>query len=143
MGSYMIYERSSGAIIALINKDSEAEFLLLRYTAGHWDFPKGNIETGEDEVEAARREIFEETGIQDMNFLKGFRKKIKYQYMRGERLIQKEVVFYMITTNTRIIILSNDHIGYEWNKYDNAIKRLTYRNAKNLLMEAKRFLETN
>jgi bis(5'-nucleosidyl)-tetraphosphatase len=143
MGSYMRYERSSGAIIALINKDSEAEFLLLRYTAGHWDFPKGNIETGEDEVEAARREIFEETGIQDVNFVKGFRKKIKYQYMRGERLIQKEVVFYMITTNTRKIILSNEHIGYEWNKYDNAIKRLTYRNAKNLLMEAKRFLETN
>jgi len=143
MGSYVIYERSSGAIIALINKDSKAEFLLLHYTTGHWDFPKGNIEIGEEEVEAARREIFEETGIEDVNFLKGFRKKIEYQYMRGERLIQKEVVFYITTTNTRKIILSNEHIGYVWNEYDNAMKRLTYMNAKNLLTEAKKFLERN
>ena len=47
----MIYERSSGAIMASIKKNSnEEEFLLLHHTAGHWDFPKGNIEVGEDEI---------------------------------------------------------------------------------------------
>ena len=52
-----------------IKKDSnEKEFLLLHHTVGHWDFPKGNIEAGEDELETARREIFEETGIQDVEF---------------------------------------------------------------------------
>ena len=78
--------------MASIKKDSnEEEFLLLHHTAGHWDFPKGNIEVGEDELGAARREIFEETGIQVVNFLEGFRKKIEYQYTRGGILIQKEV----------------------------------------------------
>jgi bis(5'-nucleosidyl)-tetraphosphatase len=140
----MIYERSSGAIMASIKKDSnEEEFLLLHHTAGHWDFPKGNIEVGEDELGAARREIFEETGIQVVNFLEGFRKKIGYQYMRGETLIQKEVIFHIIRTDTRKIILSNEHIGYVWENYDNAVKKLTYMNAKRLLMEAKKFLETN
>jgi bis(5'-nucleosidyl)-tetraphosphatase len=140
----MIYERSSGAIMASIKKDSnEAEFLLLHHTAGHWDFPKGNIEVGEDELAAARREIFEETGIQDVNFLEGFRRKIEYQYTRGEILIQKEVIFHIIRTDTRKIILSNEHIGYVWENYDTAIKKLTYMNAKTLLTEANKFLETN
>lgn len=140
----MIYERSSGAIMASIKKDSnEEEFLLLYHTAGHWDFPKGNIEVGEDELVAARREIFEETGIQVVNFLEGFRKKIEYQYTRGETLIQKEVIFHIIRTDTRKIILSNEHIGYVWENYDNAVKKLTYMNAKSLLTEAKKFLETN
>lgn len=144
MGSCMIYERSSGAIMASIKKDSnEEEFLLLHHTAGHWDLPKGNIEVGEDELGAARREIFEETGIQVVNFLEGFRKKIEYQYMRGETLIQKEVIFHIIRTDTRKIILSNEHIGYVWENYDNAVKKLTYVNAKRLLTEAKKFLETN
>lgn len=139
----MIYERSSGAIMASIKKDSnEEEFLLLYHTAGHWDFPKGNIEVGEDELGAARREIFEETGIQVVNFLEGFRNKIEYQYTRGETLIQKEVIFHIIRTDTRKIILSNEHIGYVWENYDNAVKKLTYMNAKSLLTEAKKFLET-
>jgi bis(5'-nucleosidyl)-tetraphosphatase len=136
-------ERSSGAVIFSIDKDLGAEFLLLHHTSGHWDFPKGNIENGEDEKQAARREILEETGIQDVNFLEGFRKKIEYRYKRGEKLIHKEVIFYLLRTNTKKIILSNEHIAYVWNKYDNAVKQLTYKNTKNVLTEAKKFLETN
>lgn len=136
-------ERSSGAVIFSIDKDSGAEFLLLHHTSGHWDFPKGNIESGEDEKQAARREILEETGIQDVNFLEGFRKKIEYRYKRGEKLIHKEVIFYLLRTDTKKITLSNEHIAYLWNKYDNAVKQLTYKNAKNVLTEAKKFLETN
>jgi bis(5'-nucleosidyl)-tetraphosphatase len=136
-------ERSSGAVIFSIDKDSGAEFLLLHHTSGHWDFPKGNIESGEDEKQAARREILEETGIQDVNFLEGFREKIEYRYKRGEKLIHKEVIFYLLRTNTKKITLSNEHIAYVWNKYDNAVKQLTYKNTKNVLMEAKKFLETN
>ena len=72
----MITERSSGAIIFSIKNEShETEFLLLHYTHGHWDFPKGNIEVGEGDIHAAHREIFEETGIQNVEFLKGFKKK--------------------------------------------------------------------
>ncbi|HZA06267.1 MAG TPA: NUDIX domain-containing protein [Nitrososphaeraceae archaeon] len=136
-------ERSSGAVIFSIDKNAGAEFLLLHHTLGHWDFPKGNIEIGENEIQAAKREILEETGIRDVNFLEGFRKKIEYRYKRGEKLIHKEVIFYLLRANTRKIILSNEHIAYVWNKYDSAIKKLTYENTKNVLTEAKKFLETN
>jgi bis(5'-nucleosidyl)-tetraphosphatase len=98
----MIDERSSGAVIFSNNKElNKSEFLLLHYASGHWDFPKGNIEDGEDEVQAAYREIFEETGIQNVHFVEGFRKKIQYYYRRGDILIQKEVIFYLAITNTK------------------------------------------
>jgi bis(5'-nucleosidyl)-tetraphosphatase len=140
----MINERSSGAVICSFNKESEkVEFLLLHYASGHWDFPKGNIEFGEDEVQAAYREIFEETGIQSVHFLEDFKKKIQYHYRRGHGLIRKEVIFYLGMTNTREIILSNEHIGYAWKDYDEAMNQVTYKSAKNLLTEVKMFLESN
>jgi bis(5'-nucleosidyl)-tetraphosphatase len=140
----LAYERSSGAIMFSIDKCSgEKEFLLLHYVSGHWDFPKGNIEAEEDELQTARREILEETGVQDVEFLKGFRKKIEYRYKRGRKSIQKEVIFYISKTNTRKVVLSNEHIGHAWTRYDKAMNQLTYMNAKNLLKDAKIFLEGN
>ena len=140
----MIDERSSGAVIFSNNKElNKSEFLLLHYASGHWDFPKGNIEDGEDEVQAAYREIFEETGIQNVHFLEGFRKKIQYYYSREDILIRKEVIFHLAITNTKEIVLSNEHIGYAWKDYIGAMNQLTYKSARNLLTEVKMFLETN
>lgn len=140
----MIDEKSSGAILFSINNESSKSlFLLLHYASGHWDFPKGNIEDGEDELQAAYREIFEETGIKNVHFLKGFRKKIQYHYRRGHESIRKEVIFHIARTDTKEIILSNEHIGYAWKDYNQALNQLTYKSAKNLLTEVKMYLETN
>jgi len=35
-----------------------------------WSFPKGHVEDGESELAAAKREIFEETGITDAQFVR-------------------------------------------------------------------------
>ncbi len=38
-----------------------------------WSLPKGRIEKGEEPLEAAKREIFEESGIKDLRFVKDLR----------------------------------------------------------------------
>jgi bis(5'-nucleosidyl)-tetraphosphatase len=137
-------ECSAGAV--LFSFDSivgEIEYLLLNYTAGHWDFPKGNIENGEDEIQTARREIREETGIEDVEFLKDFKNKIQYYYKRDQKLIKKEVIFCIARTNIKRVKLSHEHIGYSWGRYDQALALLTYKNAKKVLIEANVFLEKN
>lgn len=113
----------------------------MHYTAGHWDFPKGNIEAGEDEKQAATREIREETCINDVEFLDGFHEKIEYKYRHSKRLVQKEVVLFLARTHTQQVILSHEHIGFAWRKFDDAIQQLTYRNAKSLLSDAKDYLQ--
>jgi len=83
-------EKSAGAIIfrrepfdTAQGKKYKIYFLLLHYPSlnrkgGHWEFPKGHIEEGENEEETMRREIQEETGIKDLEMVLGFKKYIKY-----------------------------------------------------------------
>ena len=44
-----------------------------------WSLPKGHIEPGEDKQAAAKREIFEESGIRDLEYVKdlGFYKRYR------------------------------------------------------------------
>ena len=131
----MIKERSAGAVI-FYAAEGEPEYLLLHYTAGHWDFPKGNIEPGESELETVRREVEEETGIRDIELVYGFRKLIHYHYRKGKELVSKEVVFYLAESKTKDVRISWEHTGYVWLGYEDALKKLTYKNAKELLKDA-------
>ena len=140
----MIDERSAGAILCSLNVDvGRLEYLLLHHTLGHWDFPKGNIETDENTMQAARREIYEETGIKEIEFAKRFKEKIEYYYKRSDRLVRKRVTFYIAKTKTRQVTLSSEHDGYTWNDYEAAIQHLTFANAKNVLKRAKVYLTSD
>ena len=137
----MADERSSGAVVFYAEANSEPEYLLLHYTAGHWDFPKGNIEVGESEKEAALREIREETGITNVEFINGFRMKIDYRYRHDKKLVLKEVVLFLVRAHTLQITLSHEHIGFAWKNYSDAMQQLTYTNARKLLSSAKDYLQ--
>jgi len=136
----MKIERSAGAIVFI--KDKEPIFLLLHYEAKHWDFPKGNIEVGETDLETVKREIQEETGIKDIEIVKDFKEKIHYYFKFKGELINKTVIFYLAKTKTKQVKLSFEHIGFEWLPYDKAINKLTYNNAKEILKKANKFIKT-
>ena len=58
----MTLERSAGLLLFNDTPGLPRRFLLLDY-GKHWDYPKGHVEAGEDDVTAAHRELHEETGI--------------------------------------------------------------------------------
>jgi bis(5'-nucleosidyl)-tetraphosphatase len=139
----LLEERSAGAIV-VHRSDSKIEYLILHYPAGHWDFPKGNVEKGESELDAAIREIGEETGLTDLKFINGFKKMIQYYYRKGDQLVKKTVTFYLAESKTKDVKISFEHQGYVWLPIDEALAKVTYQNARNVLKEAHRFLtETN
>ena len=39
------------------------------------------------------------------------------------------------------IILSHEHLDFIWLNFDNALERITYENAKNILKKSKEFLD--
>ena len=133
-------EKSCGAVIFKKQKDGPVKYLLLHYTAGHWDFPKGHQEKNEKEEQTAAREIKEETGIEDIEFVDNFRATIKYFFKKGEEKIYKEVIFFLLQSATDKVTLSNEHIGYAWLGYEHAYKKLTFNNSKELLEKADKFL---
>jgi bis(5'-nucleosidyl)-tetraphosphatase len=57
---------SSG--VAVVRQAGESWNVLLLRAYNYWDCPKGLVEAGEDPLAAARREVHEETGIDDLDF---------------------------------------------------------------------------
>ena len=52
-------------IVSVVNR--KLKFLLLR-AYRNWDFPKGLVEAGEEPIDAAVREVREETALDDISF---------------------------------------------------------------------------
>lgn len=107
--------------------------LLLHYTAGHWDFPKGHLEQGETPEQAARRELSEETGMVEVKLDPDWRQSLHYIYTAHGRRIAKQVDFFLGETNTTDIQLSHEHQGFAWLPPAEALDKLTFENAKQLL----------
>lgn len=89
------------------------------------------------------RELKEETGITDARFIGDFREKISYFFKSGGKTIYKEVTFFLIETQESDVELSHEHTGYEWLNYKDAMERLTFNNAKNVLKKAHNFLKAH
>ena len=134
----MPHKKSCGAVV--FKKEYEVKYLLLHYQAGHWDYVKGEVERGESERDTVMRELEEETGITAAWFIDGFREKISYFYKMKGKTVHKEVIFFIIESQTSEVRLSHEHIGYEWLDYRSAMERLTYKTAKEVLEKAHNFL---
>ena len=135
-------EKSCG--IVLFHKH---DFLLIQHPLksngieGHWDFPKGHVEGNETELETATRELTEETGIVDFKLVEGFRYRIEYSFQKNNRIVPKEVVFFLAESNTKSVKLSSEHQNFSWLNFNSAYGKLTYVNAKEVLTAVKMFLE--
>ncbi len=135
-----VNEISAGAVI-FIKEKPEIKFLLLHYEAGHWSFPKGNIEKGETELLTAQREVKEETALEDIQFFDGFKETINYYYKKNGKTILKEVIFLIAQAFKERVKISSEHIGYAWLTYEKALDKIAYENDKNVLKKAMEYIK--
>ena len=133
-------EQKSTGIVLFRNDSDKNEFLLLNYPQGHWDFVKGKIEQNETSHETALRETKEETGITNIEFVDGFEESVEYDFRFKKENIHKKVIFFLAKTNEKNIKLSHEHNDYLWLEYNDALKKTTFENAKNVLTKANEFL---
>jgi 8-oxo-dGTP pyrophosphatase MutT (NUDIX family) len=59
--------RLSAGVVVVSLTQRKLRFLLLR-AYRNWDFPKGLVEAGEEPIDAALREVREETTLDDLSF---------------------------------------------------------------------------
>ncbi len=120
------------------------QYLLLRHrSGGHWAFPKGRLELGETEMEAAVREIFEETNINQLCPIPGFRETSSYSVRRNGQQVAKTVVYFLAETAQHDVSLSLEHTEFHWLGFDDAAAALTYDESRRILSVADRHLATS
>lgn len=149
-------EKSTGAIIYR-KEDNRIYYLLLHYASsvrgrkGQWGFAKGHVEPGETEEQTAVREVAEETGITDLKIIPGFKQSEKYFFKKVYDLegdarkkspwVFKLVIFFLGQTRTKEVKISDEHVDFLWLQVDEAIKRITFKNSKELLKKADEFIK--
>ncbi len=135
----MLAEHSAGAIIFRKSR-GKIYYLLLEYRPDYWGLSKGNIEKGESVEDTARREVHEETGLTDLQFVTGFKEREAYVYTRRGQKVFKTATFLLARTSTKDIKISWEHAGFIWLPYEEALAKTTYPGDKKVLQQAREFL---
>jgi len=128
---------SAGIIIYRMQPNKAREYLLLKYAAGHWDLPKGKVEAGEALQEAALRELTEETGL-DAQLDVSFKESFSYDFIDYDhQKAHKTVIFFVgKVAEPQKVTLSHEHLEYAWLPYEQSLKKLTYKNAQEVVQKA-------
>tara|TARA_B100001250_G_scaffold414356_1_gene452184 strand:- start:278 stop:688 length:411 start_codon:yes stop_codon:yes gene_type:complete len=116
--------------------------LLLQYPQGHWDLPKGHVETTDvDKKSTAARELEEETGISELQFIDGFEENTNYSFKHKGRKRHKRVIWFLATTEKISVKLSKEHREYMWLDWELAIDMTTHTETKGIITKAKLYME--
>jgi len=134
-----VYEYSAGYIVFHL-ENGERRYLILHYPGGHFDFAKGHLEAGESNIQAALRELTEETGIENIKTIDGFEQSIIYTFRRKEGLVEKKVTFFLAETSDNVIKISHEHQGFLWLPYEQALTKITFENARSILRASEKYV---
>lgn len=135
-------EFSAGALV--FRREGDTILFLLIYSNRNklWGFPKGHLEEGETEREAAVREIKEEAGLDDLKFIEGFVGKVTYETIskrppfKGET-IEKYVTYFLCETEKQDIIVDGREItDYRFLNFIQVEELIKFANLKNILRRA-------
>ena len=134
----MKHEKSCGALVYR-GEGNSTELLLLKHRCGgHWSFPKGHVEAGENERQTALREVKEETGL-TIDLMDGFRECVEYFPKPN---VKKQVVYFIgVPEEGEVLKRQEEEVSeIEWMPIEEAFHLVTFRNDKNLISRAKDFL---
>ncbi len=136
--------RKAVFIVTYARKNNSILYLVLRRHKNWkgWEFPKGGVDIGESERNAALRELKEETGLNPLdNHVKKFSVKGLYKYKKKPKeysgIVGQSYKLFAIEVsfpkNGIVKIDKHEHSGWKWLTIDKAILRVTWQNQKECL----------
>ena len=134
----MNWEYSCGAVV-FTRRNDQLLFVIVEEQSGKYSFPKGHMEGTETELETARREIGEETGLQPV-FLDGF--CLRDEYALAEKPgTRKRVTYFLAESGNEALIPREGEIQkILLLPYEQAIRLFEYENQRQILTSAYQFL---
>ena len=147
--------------MVLRGEGEERRFFLVQHVnGGHWDHPKGHPEAEEGPLEAARREIREEGGM-EVDFIGDFSFEARWTLPDGR---PKRVIYYLARARGKPAVpgAPEDSVGPQvpgapeapkgpggpdeilsraWLPFQEAVERITYPSGRDVLEAARRYME--
>ena len=126
---FFMAERILSAGVVVVRRAEDGWRVLLLRVYNYWDCPKGVVEAGEGPLDAARREVREETGITDLEFRWGEEFIETPPYSKG-----KVARYYLAETRTADAKLPinpqlgrAEHHEWRWLSWEEAEQRVVDR----------------
>ena len=96
--------------------------LLVLRAYKNWDFPKGMVEPGETELDAAKREVEEETGLADLDYPFGdeFKETVPYAGNKVARYYVAQTAIEKIELPVSPELDRPEHHEYRWVSFEEA-----------------------
>ena len=134
-------EHSAGGV--LVRYQSGAwNALVIRDPYGKWGLPKGHLEPGESEEEAAAREVEEETGLKPdaMGPQLG---TVHWTFRRGARKVLKHCTFFLMRScaGDAVPQKAEGITDCAWFPLWEAARKIPYRDTRNVVLRAAGMIE--
>lgn len=126
----VIFDQKDGKLVLLVQKKDT------RATTLRWRLLKGGVNEGETEVEALRREIFEETGLKNIKIMDQVH---KYEFVFNE--IRHTVSSFLVKADSGepVRLQESELAGYAWTQLEKANRLLYWRNEKEAVRKLGQF----
>lgn len=136
--SEVVREPTAGGVVYRRNeKTKQVEILLIQDAKDRWTIPKGHIEEGETAKETAKREVGEETGLQDMDIL-NWLGKIHFRYRRVNSLVLMTTEIFLVEAkgDTNKLQPEDWMNGIKWMPVSEALDKIEYDDIGKLILVA-------
>ena len=133
----VVRESTAGGVIFRRNDQGEVEFLLYQDARDRWTIPKGHVEPGETAVEAAKREVTEESGLENIAMC-GWLGKVNFRYRRIDKLVLISQQVYLVKAlDPHEEPKKEDWMnGLKWFSFYDALDEVEYEDIGKLIMLA-------
>ena len=135
----MISEKSCGAVV-FTKVNGEIKYLLVKNLSGVYGFPKGHVEGDESELETAKREIFEETGLKNLNFIEGFKDEDLFPSPQKKVGLKQVIYFLAEFYDEKVVYPEQEILDVKLLDYQTAISLIKHDSTKRILTNANNFL---
>ncbi len=129
--------KSSGGIIL----NSKNQVLVVNQRGTSWSLPKGGIEKGENKIQAAKREIYEESGIKELEFVKDLGSYQRYKmdkYNKDDKSELKTIFMSLFKTDENKLKPIDPHNPEaKWVDKEKVADLLTHKKDKEFFLKAK------
>lgn len=120
------YTTSAGGVIIGPKK----KIAIVSQRGKSWSLPKGHLDKGEDALTAAKREIYEETGISQLQLIKELGSYFRFKmgkHSGNDRKEYKKIILFLFSTNqTDLDPQDSKHPEALWVSKDMVCEYLTH-----------------